>query len=115
MIENPLSPHAPLNHVPAALVPFILEILGQDAAASTAGIHEKTVELSGSDYDQLLVLYYHAFCSPFYCEDPHKKMRHTLSFVDKPAVMRETVSDRARQYTVHVKLMKLPDVPSDRQ
>ena len=112
MIENPLSPHAPLNHAPAALVPFILEILGQDAAASTAGIHEKTIELTGSDYDQLLVLYYNAFCSPFYCEDSQKKLTYTLSFVDKPAVERETISDTARQYTVHVKLMKLPGVPS---
>ena len=112
MIENPLLPHAPLNHPPAALVPSILEILGPDAAASTTGIHEKTIELNGSDYDQLLVLYYNAFGSPFDCEDPQKKVTHRLSFVDKPVVVRETISETARHYTVHVALMKLPMGPS---
>ena len=55
------------------------------------GIHEKTIELNGSDYDQLLVLYYNAFGTPFSCEDPIKGFIHTLSFVDKPTVLQETV------------------------
>jgi hypothetical protein len=112
MIENPLSPsHAPLNHCPAPLVPIMLETLGEDASTLTEGIHEKAVQLNGSDYDQLLVLYYNTFGSPFSCQDPQKHVTYTLSFVDQPAVLQQTVSNEARHYTVHVKLMKLPTVP----
>ncbi len=119
---------APLNHCPASLVPMILEILAvqpvpitrrtqmdsghvKERPVSTQGIHEKTVDLPGSDYDQLLVLYYESFGSPFSCTDPQRGVTHTLSFVDKPAVVQETISNAARHYTVHVKLMKLPTAP----
>jgi hypothetical protein len=111
MIENPLSPHAPLNHCPPSLVPMMLEILGPNASTSTEGIHEKSVELNGSDYDQLLVLYYNSFGSPFSCKDQQRSLSHTLSFVDKPTVVRETITNAARHYTVYVKLMKLPTAP----
>jgi hypothetical protein len=111
MTENPLSPRTPLNHCPAQLVPLLLEILAAHNAAMPSegeGIHEKTIEMAGSDYDQLLVLYYNAFGSPFSCEDQQKGVTHILSFVDKPAVVQETITNAARHYTVHVKLMKLP-------
>ncbi len=114
MIDNPLSPHAPLNHCPPPLVPIILEVLASHNAAMPGageGIHEKTIELDGSDYDQLLVLYYNSFGSPFSCKDPQNEVTHTLSFVDKPAVVQETLSNAARHYTVHVKLLKLPTAP----
>jgi hypothetical protein len=92
----------------------MLEILAAHNSAmpsAAEGIHEKTVEMAGSLYDQLLVLYYNSFGSPFSCEDPPRKVTHTLSFVDKPAVVKETISNAARHYTVHVKLMKLPTAP----
>jgi hypothetical protein len=114
MIENPLSPHAPLNHCPALLVPIMLEVLAAHNAAmpnAGGGIHEKTIELTGTDYDQLLVLYYNAFGTPFSCQDQKGGVTHTLSFVDKPAVVQETISNEARHYTVHVKLMRLPTAP----
>jgi hypothetical protein len=76
------------------------------------GIHEKTIEMTGTDYDQLLVLYYNAFGSPFACDDPLNGLTHTLSFIDKPAVMHETITNTSRHYTVRVKLMKLPTAPS---
>ncbi len=111
MIGNPLSPHAPLNHCPPSLVPMMLEVLAAHNAAMPSageGIHEKTIELDGSLYDQLLVLYYNAFGTPFCCEDAQHGMTYTLSFVDKPAMVQETITTVARHYTVHVKLMKLP-------
>jgi hypothetical protein len=116
MIENPLSPHAPLNHCPASLVPIMLEVLAAHSAAmpiAGEGIHEKTIELNGTDYDQLLVLYYNSFGSRFSCKDPHNGVTHTVSFVDKPAVVQETTTNSARHYTVSVKLMKLPQVAGE--
>jgi hypothetical protein len=92
----------------------MLEVLAAHNAvmpSAAEGIHEKTIELNGSDYDQLLVLYYNAFGTPFFCEDPVKGLIHTLSFVGKPAVVQETISNAARHYTVHVKVMKLPPAP----
>jgi hypothetical protein len=76
----------PLNHCPALLVPIMLEILAahNDAMPRAGeGIHEKTVELNGTDNDQLLVFYYNSFGSPFSCEDPQRNVTYTLSFVDK--------------------------------
>ncbi|MCE3224421.1 MAG: hypothetical protein K0S58_2601 [Nitrospira sp.] len=104
----------PLNHCPDALVPIMLEILAaRNAAMPSAGqgIHEKTVEMSGTEYDQLMVLFYNAFGSPFSCQDPQKGVTYTLSFVNKPAVVRETIANAARHYTIHVKLAKLPTAP----
>jgi hypothetical protein len=115
MIDNPLSPHAPLNHCPALLVPIMLEVLAAHNAAMPSageGIHEKTIELTGTDYDQLLVLYYNAFGSPFACDDPVTGQILTLSFIDKPAVLQEKITNTSRHYTVHMKLMKVPTVPS---
>lgn len=110
-----MSPSAPLNHCPAPLVPIMLEILAVQSAPTSMntgqGIHEKTVDLQGSDYDQLLVLYYEAFGSPFSCTDPQKGVDYTLSFVDKPTVVQETITTEARHYRVHVKVMKLPTAP----
>ncbi len=114
MIENPLSPHAPLNHCPPSLVPIMLEVLAAHNAAMPSacdGIHDKTLEIAGSAYDQLLVLYYNTFGTPFSCEDPQNGVTHTVSFVDKPAVAQETITNSARHYTVHVKLLKLPTAP----
>lgn len=115
MIDNPLSPHAPLNHCPPTLVPIMLEVITAHNAAmpsAAEGIHEKTVEMTGSLYDQLLVLYYQAFGTPFSCEDSASGEKHTLSFIDKPAVVGETTTDQTRRCRVHVKVMKLPTVPS---
>jgi len=108
------SPSEPFNHCPATLVPIMLEILAeQNAALPSAGqgIHEKTIELGGDEFDQLMVLYYNAFGSPFSCEDQQRGVTYTLSFVDKPAVVQETITSVSRHYTVHVKLMKLPTAP----
>jgi hypothetical protein len=94
----------------------MLDVLGAHNAAMPSageGIHEKTLELVGTDYDQLMVLYYNAFGSPFSCEDQQRGVTYILSFVDKPAVVQETISNEARHYTVHVKLMKLPPIPQD--
>jgi hypothetical protein len=91
-----------------------LEVLAAHNAAMPSageGIHEKTIEMAGSHYDQLLVLYYEAFGSPFACEDKQKGMTHTLSFVDRPAVVQQTITNEARHYRIHVKLMKLPTAP----
>ncbi|ULA61745.1 MAG: hypothetical protein LZF60_360092 [Nitrospira sp.] len=115
MIDNPLSPHAPLNHCPPSLVPIMLEVLAAHHAAmprAAEGIHEKTVEMAGSLYDHLLVLYYQAFGTPFLCEDSDSGEMHTLSFIDKPAVVRQTVTDQTRQCSIHLKVMKLPTVSS---
>lgn len=117
MIENPLSPHAPLNHCPPPLVPIMLEVLAAyDGAMPSAaeGIHEKTVEMAGSLYDQLLVLYYQAFGTPLSCEDPQNGARHTLSFIDKPTVVHQTMIDQTRHCSIHVKVMKLPTAPGER-
>ncbi len=114
MMENPLSPHMPLNHCPPLLVPIMLEVLAAHNAAMPSvgeGIHEKTVEMAGSDYDQLLVLYYNAFGTPFSCKDAQHGVTHTLSFADKPAVVQDTLTSTTRRYTVKVKLLKLPAVP----
>ncbi len=108
------SSSAPLNHCPALLVPMMLEILAVHNAAmprTGQGIHEKTLELEGTDFDQLMVLFYNAFGSPFSCTDPQKGVTHTLSFVEKPTVIQETITNAARHYRVHVKVMKLPTVP----
>lgn len=112
------SPSAPLNHCPAPLVPIMLEILAvqnKPTSMDTAqGIHEKTIEMGGTDYDQLMVLFYNAFGSPFSCSDPQKGMDYILSFVEKPAVVQETIGNEARHCTVHVKLMKLPTIPNSK-
>lgn len=109
------SPSAPLNHCPPPLVPIMLEILAVQNASTPPktgqGIHEKTIELCGHEFDQLMVLFYNAFGSPFSCTDTAKEVDHTLSFVEKPVVLQQTVTSEARHYTVHVKLMKLPTVP----
>ena len=105
---------APLNHCPAPLVPIILEVIAAHNSAMPSageGIHEKKIEMAGSEYDQLLVLYYESFGSPFSCNDPQKGVTYTLSFVDKPAVVHETITNAARHYTARVKLMKLPPAP----
>jgi hypothetical protein len=114
MIENPLSSHAPLNQCPDQLVPIMLEVLAAHNAAMPSageGIHEKIVGLNGSTYDQLLVLYYETFGSPFSCQDPQTEVNYTLSFVEKPTIVQETITNDARHYTVRVKLVKLPPVP----
>lgn len=111
MMENPLSSHTPLNRCPPNLVPTMLEVLAAHNAATPSaaeGIHEKTVEMAGDLYDQLIVLYYQAFGTPLSCDDPKTGTRHTVSFIDQPSVVHQTISDHVRQYTVHVKLMKLP-------
>jgi hypothetical protein len=115
MIDNPLSPHAPLHHCPAPLVPMMLAAHNAGMPSAGEGIHEKTVDLHGSDYDQLLVLYYNALGTPFSCEDAQLGMTYTLSFVDKPTVVQETITNEARHYRVHVKLVKLPTIPKDDQ
>ena len=109
---------ATFNHCPASLSPLVLEVLTAETAPvressdqqpiSTQGIHDKTMALQGEDFDQLMVLYYHAFGSPFSCHDEKKGIEHTLSFVNKPEVLRETITDDSRQYTVRIQLLKLP-------
>ena len=109
---------ATFNHCPESLSPLVLEVLTAETAPvressdpgpiSTQGIHDKTMSLQGEDFDQLMVLYYQAFGSPFSCHDEKKGIEHTLSFVNKPEVLRETITNDSRQYTVRIQLMKLP-------
>lgn len=121
---------APFNHCPAALVPVMLEILAIQPIQLTTrtqmdssdvkvqsvfsqGIHENPIELNGSDYDQLLVLFYTAFGGPFSCQDPQNSMTYSLSFTEKPEVIQETITSETRHYTARVSVMKLPPTCRD--
>ena len=106
--------HAPINHCPPLLVSIILEVLAAHNAATPSageGMHGKAIELTGTEYGQLLLLYYNAFGTSFACDDPVNGLTHTVSFIDKPAVVQVKLSNTSRHYTVHMKLMKSPTVP----
>lgn len=106
----------PFNHCPEALVPIILDTLSaesipvRDTPTPSQGIHEKTLDLNGSDFDELMVLYYHAFGSSFSCSDRHHGVTHNVSFVDKPCVITQQLTEDSRRYTVLIQLMKLPNL-----
>ncbi len=108
-----MSPSAsPLNHCPGPLLKVMSAVLSaQDQPLITDGIHEKSLELTGTEYDQLTVFFYNTFGSPFSWHNAQDGTEYTLSFVEKPVVAQEPLIDQSRHYTVLVKLMKLPTVP----
>jgi hypothetical protein len=106
----------PFNHCPEPLVPLILETLSAesipvpDNPMPSQGIHQKTLDVNGSDFDELMVLYYHAFGSSFSCVDREHGVTHNVSFVDKPCVITQQLTESARRYRVVIQLMKLPNL-----
>ncbi len=113
--------HSPVphSHFPEPLVTILWKVLATQAlsdvkepSTTADGIHEKTLELSGTEYDQLTVFFYNTIGSPFPCRHPQDGTEYTLSFVEKPMVVHETLTKDSRHYTVRMKLMKLPTIPA---
>ncbi len=93
-----MSSPVPHSHCPEPLVPIVWKVLAAQATSDVTGpsmtadgIHEQTLELVGTEYDQLMVFFYNTFGNPFLCRHPQDKTEYTLSFVEKPVVVRETL------------------------
>jgi hypothetical protein len=70
-------------------------------------LYEKTVVLQDEDFDHLMRLFSNTFGSSFSCHDPQKGMDYTLSFMEKPEVVKLELASNSKQYTVRIQLRLL--------
>jgi hypothetical protein len=120
MIDSPV----PSNRCPTELIPVMLDVIATKITSATKSsptasepatrrqidresLYEKTVVLQDEDFDHLMRLFSHTIGSSFSCHDPQKGMDYTLSFSEKPEVVKLELASNSKQYTVRVQLLLL--------
>jgi hypothetical protein len=120
MIDSPV----PSNRCPAELIPVVLDVIATKITPATTssptatepatrrqidreGHYQKTVVLQDEEFDHLMRLFTNTIGSSFSCHDPQKGKDYTLSFPEKPEVVKLELASNSKQYTVRVQLLLL--------